>query len=125
MKTLGYVLAVAAAAGFLSSFVRADDKNDKIKLTATWKLIKADEDAPKGATVEFTNDGKLIVQYEMDGKQEKLEGTYTLEGKKLITAVKKGDNEDKDTLTIITLTDNKLVIENKNAKKFEFEKAKK
>jgi uncharacterized protein (TIGR03066 family) len=125
MRTLGKLLAVVAAVGFLNSFARADDKIDKAKLTGVWKLVKSDEEAPKGATAEFTKDGKVIVQFEREGKQEKLEGTYTLEGNKLTVAIKKGDNDDKDVLTITTLTDNKLVVENKDGKKHEFEKEKK
>ncbi|HEV3143596.1 MAG TPA: lipocalin family protein [Gemmataceae bacterium] len=125
MKTLGYLLAVVSALGLLSSLARAEDKIDKAKLHAVWKLVKSDEDAPKGATAEFTKDGKLIIQFEQDGKQEKLEGTYTLEGSKLTVVLKKGDNEDKDMLTITTLTDSKLVVENKDGKKHEFEKEKK
>jgi uncharacterized protein (TIGR03066 family) len=125
MKTLGYFFAAVAVVGFVSTLARADDKIDKTKLTATWKLVKADEEAPKGATAEFTKDGKLIVQFEEDGQQQKLEGSYTLEGNKITAIIKKGDNEEKDVLTITTLTDDKLVIENKNGKKHEFEKVKK
>jgi uncharacterized protein (TIGR03066 family) len=125
MKTFICLTAVVAFTGLLSGVILADDKIDKAKLTAVWKLVKSDEPAPKDATAEFTKDGKLIVQFEMDGKPEKLEGTYTLEGNKITAILKKGDNEDKDVLTITTLTDDKLVIENRNGKKHEFEKVKK
>jgi uncharacterized protein (TIGR03066 family) len=125
MKTLAYFFAAVAVVGIVGTQARADDKIDKSKLTATWKLVKSDEEAPKGATAEFTKDGKLIVQFEMDGQQQKLEGSYTLEGNKITAIIKKGENEDKDVLTITTLTDDKLVIENKNGKKHEFEKVKK
>jgi len=125
MKTFGNMAAVLALIVLAGSFARADEKIDKTKLVAVWKLVKSDEDAPKGATAEFTKDGKLNISFERDGKQEKLEGSYTLEGDKLTVILKKGGNEDKDMLTIKTLSDDKLVIENKDGKKHEFEKVKK
>ncbi|HLW64408.1 MAG TPA: lipocalin family protein [Gemmataceae bacterium] len=125
MKSFGCLAVAVILAGLLSGLARADDKVDKTKLTAVWKLVKSDEPAPKDATAEFTKDGKLIVQFEMDGQQQKLEGSYTLDGNKITAVLKKGENEEKDILTITTLTDNKLVIENKDGKKHEFEKVKK
>src|SRR5688572_25847256 len=75
MKTIGSLFILSA----LVVVVRADDAA-KVSLVGVWEVVKSDE-APKGSTVTFTKDGKLILI--TDAK--KLEATYKLEGKKLTT----------------------------------------
>jgi uncharacterized protein (TIGR03066 family) len=123
MKTFGKTALVLAVAVLAGSLAHGDDKIDKTKLVGVWKVTKG-EDAPPGATAEFTKDGKLIVMFEENGKKEKMEGTYSIDGDKLTVALKKADNEDKDIVTVKSLSADKLVIENKMGKTIEFEKMK-
>jgi len=124
MKALATSMIALAFACLTGSLARADEKIDKDKLIGTWKIVKAD-DAPIGATGEFTKDGKLIVVIEENGNKVSMQGTYALEGNKITIVLKKGDKDDKDTATIKSLSADKLVIENKNGKTVEFEKVKK
>ena len=111
---------------FAGGLTRADDKKetDKAKLLGTWKLVKA-ENAPIGALVEFTKDGKMIITFDMDGQKKSIEGTYKLEGDKLHTAMKIGDIEMMDTDTIKSLTAEKLTLVDKEGKTAELERVKK
>jgi uncharacterized protein (TIGR03066 family) len=119
------VVALALAVSF-AGLARAEDKKefDKTKLIVTWNIIKA-EGAPVGALVEFAKDGKMIVSFEMDGKQIKVEGTYKLEGDKLHTVMSFEGNEMKDVDTIKSLTEDKLSLIDKDDKPAELEKVKK
>ena len=105
---------------------RADEKKDidKAKLVGKWKVTKG-ENVPAGATIEFTKDGKLSMSFDVNGTIMKVEGTYKVEGDKLHTTIKMGDKEEMDTDTLKSLTDDKLVVEDKAGKVVELEKVKK
>ena len=95
----------------------------KGKLVGVWESTKS-EDLPKGSTVEFTKDGKLIL--EVKAKETvKLEGKYAVEGNKVnITLVIEG-KEQKETLVVTKLTDTDLVTKDEKDKIDEFKKVKK
>ncbi|HLW67955.1 MAG TPA: hypothetical protein VKS79_21740 [Gemmataceae bacterium] len=117
MKAFDYLLlgvALVASHGL----VRADEKIDKAKLVGDWKLVKSNEigGPPKGASFKFTKDGKLVIEFDLDGP-EKHEGAYAIEGDKLIYNARQ--------FTVPTLTDEKLIIEHKEGAKFELERVKK
>jgi len=126
MKALATSMIALALVGLAGSLAQADEKIDKAKLIGTWKIVKAD-DADKGATFQFTKDGKVIVaQVDEDtGKKFAKEGTYALDGDKLTVVIKQGANDDKKvTFTITTLSADKLVLDNKDGKTMELEKVK-
>jgi uncharacterized protein (TIGR03066 family) len=125
MKTINSGLIVLALVGLISSLAHADEKIDKAKLTAKWKLVKSSEkSAPIGATVEFTKDGKLILTVEQNGNTDKIEGTYTLEGDKINAMLKKGDQQKEDVLKIKSLSGDKFSFEDDKGHLHEFEKVK-
>ena len=117
---LGFGLAVllVAAAG-----ASADDKVDAKKLVGKWEP----QGLPAGAkaTVEFTKDGKLLVNFGFGDKTDKSEGTYKVEGNKLTVELK----DRKTTQTITKLTDEDLAFkedtkDGKNGKEETFKRVK-
>ena len=81
------------------------EKIDTAKLVGRWDA----QNTKNGLVIEFTKDGKTkSVFMSSPGKQIQVEGTYTVEGNKLITVVKSGDQEAKETLTVSKLTDTEL-----------------
>ena len=100
MRTLlgmGLVLAVACAV------VAADEKIDAKKLLGKW------EHKEKKFFIEFLKDGKVTASGDKAGKEFTSEGTYKLDGNKLMLSMKIGDDEKKMTRTISKLTDTELV----------------
>ncbi len=123
------LLAVCVAALVVGS-VSADDKKeekkiDAAKLVGKWEITKTQGDVPKGTIVEMTKDGKLKVTAEFNGKKLELEGSYSVDGEKLKTKIKGPDgSEVEDTDTIKSVTDDKLVISDKDGKESELTKMK-
>jgi len=122
----GIVGAVAVAVLFLGA-ARADDKKiDAAKLVGKWELTKSgSEGLPKGTVVEFTKDNKVTVSVTANGKEDKYSGSYKVEGDKLTVKLTiPGEADQEDTDTIQTLTDEKLLLVDKNKKENEFAKKK-
>ena len=109
------LLVAGAVACALAVGARADEKKaDNAKLlVGTWEVVKADQGTVEvGATVEFAKDGKMKVTHKnKEGKEETAEGTYTIDGQKLMVTIKFGDKEAKHTVTLKKLTDTELVGE--------------
>lgn len=121
------VLFAGAAVGQDKKDGKKDDKKvDPAKLVGKWELSRStDKDAPKGAVVEFTKDNKVLITLDVNGKEFKLDGTYRVNGDKLM--VKMADpagKEQEETDTIRTLTDDKMVLIDKDNKENEFTKKK-
>ncbi len=105
---------------------RADEKKDKDldkdKLVGTWEVTKGDS-LPVGSTVEFTKDGKSkFVILNSDGKTQKFEGTYKIEGQGFKSVVKIEDKEHTETIKVTTLTDKELVVVDEKGQKDTFKK---
>jgi uncharacterized protein (TIGR03066 family) len=108
---------VLLVAGFLFGQEAIDTK----KLVGTWTLVKVDEPGappqPAGASVkvEFTKDGKMIVNMEEKDKKVTLSGTYKVTGDKMTSTVKpaEGGAEKTETQTISKLTDKQLIFTSK------------
>ncbi|HZT83368.1 MAG TPA: TIGR03066 family protein [Gemmataceae bacterium] len=111
-------LAAVSHAGAQNADKKAPNKEN---LVGVWDVTKSEE-APKGATIEFTRDGKVIISIPQEGKAIKFEGTYTVEGNKITTAIKFGDKVKKETVTIKELSDTKLVTVDEKSKVEEFKK---
>jgi uncharacterized protein (TIGR03066 family) len=94
---------------------------NKEKIVAVWVVTKS-ADAPPGATIEFTKDGKINVTMSMNGKEMKAEGSYTVEEDKINTVLKQGAKEEKETLKIKKLTDTELITEDEKGKTDEYKK---
>jgi uncharacterized protein (TIGR03066 family) len=96
MRTL---LGCALVLGMAGAIAAAEDKIDAKKLLGKW------ENKDQKLTVEFLKDGKVSVA----GGEFKAEGTYKVDGNKLMLTVKFGDAETKMTRTVSKLTDTELV----------------
>jgi uncharacterized protein (TIGR03066 family) len=122
------ILAACAAAVLFVGAAAADDKKvDAAKLVGKWELTKStDEGAPKGALVEFTKDNKLTITLDFGGKKLELMGTYKVDGDKITVKIKSpdGGKEEEDTDTIKELSEEKMVLVDKNKKETEFAKKK-
>jgi uncharacterized protein (TIGR03066 family) len=105
------VLGLAVGAG-------AQDKGKKVKvskdkLVGTWQVVKS-KGLPPNATVEFTRDGKLILQgkaKDKEGKERtfKLEAAYKVEGSAFKMMMKAPDGSERsETITVTRLTDTEL-----------------
>jgi uncharacterized protein (TIGR03066 family) len=125
MRALGTALLASAAwvVAFSGSGVIGGENDNAKKLVGVWEVTKS-EGAPPGATLEFTKDGKMKIRAEVKGKQFEMGGTYKVEGNKVHVTFKVGDQEKKDTGTIKTLTDTRLVVEDTKGKVDEYKRKK-
>ena len=105
------LLAVGAMMCFLGAAARADEKKDNAKLIqGKWEVIASHEGGPpKGGTVEFTKDGKIKVSGEQNGMKMEFDGTYKVDGKKMVLTFKIGDTEQAVNITIDKLDETTCV----------------
>ena len=110
----GLAVVMAVAAGAAAPEKKDEKKFDSGKLLGKWEP----KDLPAGikVTVEFAKDGKLLLIYDERGKAQKSEGTYKLDGDKLSVVLKKGDKDEKETMTVKKLTDTELVTTDEKGK---------
>lgn len=102
------ILALGLTFCLLGLTVSAEDKkDDNAKLAVgKWEITKTHEGGPPvGGLIEMTKDGKLKVASDGEGKTVVMEGTYKVDGKKLLVTLKFGDKENKIELTIDKLDD--------------------
>jgi uncharacterized protein (TIGR03066 family) len=97
------------------------------KLLGKWEATKGE--IPAGAVLELTKEGKVKLTLDLKGTDvpiawSGLQGSYKVEGDKLKTVRKVGDNELTDTVTIKTLNNSTLVLENTEGKVEEFKRKK-
>jgi uncharacterized protein (TIGR03066 family) len=94
----------------------AEEKKEKASLVGTWEAVKGSETLPVGATLEFTNDGKITVTVKQGDKTQVLKGTYKLDGESLKVVLKAGDKEHAETMKT-KLTAKELVTIDEMGKK--------
>lgn len=120
-KLLGSVVMMVA----FVSFASAETKIDAAKIVGKWEVAKSDGEAPKGAVVEFTKDGKLAITMDLNGKKVELGGTYKVDGDKLKVKVSfMGMESPEETDTIKSLKDDEFVTIDKDKKETVFKKKK-
>src|SRR5262249_23784792 len=110
-----------------ASALAADNQDDREKeirekLVGRWELMK--EGKPNGTTMEFTKDGKVILQATVTGGTIKAVGTYKIKGEAIHITKKFGEEEVKETLKIKKLTNSELEVEGEAGKTHEFSRAK-
>jgi uncharacterized protein (TIGR03066 family) len=109
MKLLSVVLAGCLVAGV--SAARAEEKKgdgNAEKAVGTWEVTKG-ESLPPGSTLELTKDGKLKLVVKA-ATPVTVEGTYKVDGTKLMVTMKLPDGKDhSETMEIKKLTDTELV----------------
>jgi uncharacterized protein (TIGR03066 family) len=124
MAAVRLMAAGLAIVGLIAG-ARAEEKkaDNKAKLLGAWEVVKSDEGGPPvGTVVEFAKDGKMKLTHKVDGKEETLPGTYTIDGEKLNVTIKREDKDNKHTVTIKKLTDTEMVAENEKGAKAEFKR---
>lgn len=98
--------------------------SNKDKLVGTWEVTKS-KDAPPGATLEFTKDGKVKMTAMVEGKSMTMESTYTVDGDKITNVTKGPDGKEKKEIATITkLTDTELITKDEKGDLDEFKKKK-
>ncbi len=110
MKVLHMAVAAFVAIAFATIGAAEDKKVDVKKLlVGKGEVTKADpETLPVGTVVEFTADGKLKVMEKRGDEKQMLEGTYTVDGDAFNIAIKVGDMEFKQKITVKKLTETEL-----------------
>jgi uncharacterized protein (TIGR03066 family) len=117
-------LGVAAVVVLLNASARAQDKVDYEKLlVGKWEVTKADEGTvPPGALIEFTKDGKIKASFKKGEEDVTVEGTYKVEKNTFILTMKMGDEEKKQTITIIKISEKEMTTKNEDGKVVELKK---
>ncbi len=88
--------------------VSADDKKiDAQKLIGKWEP-KEKKDGQK-VVIEFQTGGKACMAHTADGKETKSEGTYKVDGNKIVVTMTVGGEEKTHTHNVSKLTDTELV----------------
>jgi uncharacterized protein (TIGR03066 family) len=124
MRILGGALAAVTGFALLVGVsAQAGDAIDAKKLVGVWKVAKSKE-APPGATIEFTKDGKLNITFEVKGKTFNPKGTYKVEGNKIKSHLEFMGEKKDEVITIQTLTDTKLVTKDEKGEVEEFQRQK-
>jgi uncharacterized protein (TIGR03066 family) len=112
MRALIAPIAVLVLAGFAGA---ADEKVDATLLIGKWEPKNPEKDAP-AMVLEFAEKGKLTLNVTVNGQVEKLEGTYKVDGNKMVVELSFKGKSMNDTLTIVKLNDMELVTKGKNDK---------
>jgi uncharacterized protein (TIGR03066 family) len=124
MKILHAALAAFVVAGLATTGLAEEKKTDVKKLlVGKWEVTKADPDTISvGSVVEFTADGKLKVR-EKQADMEMM-GTYTVDGNSFSLALKFGDQEFKQKITVKKLTETELDTADPDKKGVTFKRVK-
>jgi uncharacterized protein (TIGR03066 family) len=115
------VLGCALAVG-----TRADDKTDNAtQVVGKWTVVKASPGTfPLGTVMELSKNGRVKVTAKRDGKEVIHEGTYQVEGARIIITVKVKGEEQTHVLTITRISDTDLVTDHLGGGTIEFSKEK-
>lgn len=127
--TAGLLLAGQSVAAPIPKEDKAKKKTTEEKVMGKWKLVKTDAQLPEGFefVIEYGAKGKLTFTRtatdDKDAKPFVSEGKYEVKGDdKIDWTISEGGNERGEVSTIKTLTDDKLVIEDPDGIKEEFER---
>ena len=115
--------ALALALAFSTSVAQEKGKIDGKLLIGKW-TPKEDKKGGAGMTLEFMKDGKLAIAIEGGGKSEKVDGTYKLDGDKLVVSLTYEGAKKEETLTVKKLTDAELETADSKGKTDSFTKVK-
>lgn len=123
MKTLLAVLLLAGS----DAAAQVPKENPKPttaeKLVGVWKLTASADKLPDGAevTVEFTADGALVLRVSVGKAVNSVSrGTFKADGDKIGYAIDGGGGPRKETLTVVSLTADTLVVTDPDKKREEF-----
>jgi uncharacterized protein (TIGR03066 family) len=97
---------IALAILFLAATLAHADDKEKL-LLGKWEPVKAPEGLK--ATMEFKKEGKMEINIDFQGKQEKMEGTYSLK-EDLLTVTFSKDGKEMTRKGKITISEKELKI---------------
>jgi uncharacterized protein (TIGR03066 family) len=103
MRTVVSCVLAALVVGLAGADDKKVEKIDESRLIGKWEPKER-----KGRAVEFLKGGKLTVMIPGSAGDVKLEGTYTIDGNKLVTVLKAASAEVKKTITVTKLTDTEM-----------------
>jgi uncharacterized protein (TIGR03066 family) len=116
-------IVVALAAFFGLTFVLTAGSDTAKKLVGVWEITN-NKEAPPGATVEFTRDGKMTVRAKVGEKELKIEGTYELKDDAIVTKLSVGGKTKTESNKIRKLTEKELIIVDEKGKVEEYKRVK-
>ena len=90
------------------------------KLVGSWIVTKGN--APPNAVLTFSKDGKLVMSVDLQGKELKLEGTYTLKDNAITSKLSFNGKEMVEVHKIKKLTETELHTEDEKGMVDEFKK---
>jgi len=105
---------------------RADDKKVNAKMViGKWKVVKAFPGTfPLGTVLDLSKDDKVKVIGKRDDMEFIHEGTYKVDGAKIVITVKVAGEEQKHLLTITKISDTEMVTDHGGGGTIEFKKEK-
>jgi len=106
------ILGCALVASLVSGVAADDEKIDTKKLIGKWE--PKEENSKGKVMIEFSKDGKLTVTF--SGKEDKIEGTYKVEGSKVTVRLKDDGKETTKSFTILKLTDTAMTTKDDDGK---------
>jgi uncharacterized protein (TIGR03066 family) len=102
---------VLAGVAFLAlALVGVADTTTAKKLVGVWEVTKS-KDAPPGATVEFTSNGKMMLRAKLGDKTLAIDGTYVVKDNKIVATLTFQGKTKTDTGKIRKLTATELSVE--------------
>jgi uncharacterized protein (TIGR03066 family) len=121
---LALVGALALGLAFAAQAQDKEAKRDdsvKAKLVGTWE-VESGKGLRKGAKVQFTKDGKVLITTKGDDKERKIGGTYKVEGTTITLITKHDDKERKLEIKVSKVDDKQLVVEGRKGQTLTFKK---
>jgi uncharacterized protein (TIGR03066 family) len=105
---------------------RAEDRTDNAAhVVGKWKVVKASPGTlPLGTVLDLSKDDKVKVTAKRDGMEVIHEGTYKVDGARIIITVKVKGEEQKHVLTITRISETDMVTDHLGGGTIEFSKEK-
>jgi len=121
MKVVCGMLAGVVVCAMTVAVAADEKKSDNAQLVVgTWECAKSGKaKVPVGAVLEVGKDGKYKLSYDEKGSKVTDEGTYKVDGDKVVF----GD-KNKDTVTIKKLSETELVVVNQDGDTIEWKRKK-
>jgi uncharacterized protein (TIGR03066 family) len=106
--------------------IKAEDKKGNANsVVGKWKVVKASPSTfPLGTVLDLSKADKVKVTANRDDKEVIHEGTYKVDGAKIIITVKVKGEEQKHVLTITKISETDMVTDHLGGGTIEFSKGK-
>jgi uncharacterized protein (TIGR03066 family) len=121
MYGIRFALAGAVILGL--TMVAAAGGDTAKMLVGVWQIVKS-QDAPPGATVEFTRDGKMKLRAKVGANEMKVDGTYEVKDNAIVSKLTFGGQTKTESTKISKLTAKELVVIDDKGKTEEYKRVK-